>query len=124
MAALFLTGAPGVGKTTVLRRVLASYRGLPLQGFLTDEIRAGKERVGFRIVSLDGRAERLAHVDLVSPHRVGRYRVDVSAIERMVEATLGKPSFPEAVLVIDEIGKMECLSSERPPRSPTTMRSL
>src|SRR5438105_11951431 len=47
--ALLLTGVPGVGKTTVLRRVKDRLAGKQLRGFLTDEIRSRRgERLGFR----------------------------------------------------------------------------
>jgi nucleoside-triphosphatase len=49
----------------------------------------------------------IAHVDFASPYRVGRYGVDVAAIDRLVEAALTRPG---KVYLIDEIGKMECLS--------------
>jgi len=43
--ALLLTGAPGVGKTTILRKVVANLPPMTLRGFLTDEIREDSERV-------------------------------------------------------------------------------
>src|SRR5207248_11791886 len=46
--ALLLTGVPGVGKTTVLRRVKERLAGRRLRGFVTDEIRSRRgERLGF-----------------------------------------------------------------------------
>lgn len=50
----------------------------------------------------------IAHADFASPYRVGRYGVDVAAIDRLVEAALSRPA---KLYLIDEIGKMECLSS-------------
>lgn len=52
----------------------------------------------------------MAHVDFRGPHRVGRYGVDVSVIEALAESTLTRAPAPDLYLV-DEIGKMECLSS-------------
>ena len=62
--ALLLTGSPGVGKTTVIRRVAAELPGWHARGFTTEEIRVGGRRTGFGLETLDGRAETLAHVDL------------------------------------------------------------
>jgi len=108
MKALLLTGRPGIGKTTVIRRVAEALRAERIAGFFTEELRSRGERVGFRIVTLDGRRQPMAGVDLRSPHRVGRYGVDVAAIDALAEATLA----PEAaeVFLVDEIGKMECAS--------------
>ncbi|MEK7203909.1 MAG: nucleoside-triphosphatase, partial [candidate division NC10 bacterium] len=57
--AFLITGAPGSGKTTLIRAVLAE---LPAKagGFVTEEIREGGERVGFRVSALDGRAGTFA----------------------------------------------------------------
>jgi nucleoside-triphosphatase len=107
---LLLTGAPGVGKTTVLRKVRDLLAGRPLRGFLTDELRSERgERVGFRVETLDGRAARLASMGMRSRYRVGRYGVDVAALERIAVPALALGEQP-AVYLIDEIGKMECLS--------------
>jgi nucleoside-triphosphatase len=106
---LLLTGVPGVGKTTVVRRVVESLRGRPMRGFLTDEIRQGGRRTGFTITTIDGQSATLAAVDHPSPHRVGRYGVDVSSVERIVARSL-YPTNPDELVIIDEIGKMECLS--------------
>jgi nucleoside-triphosphatase len=88
-------------------------------GFYTEEIRAGRDRVGFRIVTLDGRDAVLAHVDRHGPPRVGKYGVDLAAIEAVaVPALTPRPSV--GVYLVDEIGKMECLS----PAFVAAMRAL
>lgn len=106
---LLLTGPPGVGKTTVIRRVAADLNRARLRGFLTEEIRSGGQRLGFRLETFDGRSLVLAHVDIRSPHRVGKYGVDVAAVDRLVESVLIQNGGRDLYL-IDEIGKMECLS--------------
>ena len=107
--ALLLTGVPGVGKTTVLRRVKDRLAGRQLRGFLTDEIRNRRgARLGFRIETLDGRTARLAGVGLRSTDRVGRYSVDVGALDAVAVPALVLEE--RAIYLIDEIGKMECLS--------------
>lgn len=109
--ALLLTGVPGVGKTTVLREVASALAGRRLRGFFTDEIRVEGERVGFRIESLSGERGTLARVGFKSSHRVGRYGVDIETLERFVESSLSAPT-REAIYFVDEIGKMECMSSQ------------
>jgi nucleoside-triphosphatase len=108
--ALLLTGRPGIGKTTVIRRLVAALPPLGLAGFYTDEIRSGRERSGFRAVTLDGWSVVIARVDRLSGERVGRYRVDVAAIDRLAERAFRAAGAADVILV-DEIGKMECLST-------------
>jgi len=107
---LLLTGPPGVGKTTVLRRVCHAlpHEARPV-GFITEEIRRDGRREGFRLVSLDGQEETLAHVDFDTRHRVGKYCVDIRALERTLRRSM-VPQGPNSLVVVDEIGKMECCS--------------
>ncbi len=106
--ALLLTGPPGVGKTTALRRAAEGLSDLEVRGFTTEEIREAGERVGFRIETFDGGSAVLAHVQIRSPHRVGRYGVDLAALDRVVAEQLA-PNRGDVVFV-DEIGKMETFS--------------
>jgi nucleoside-triphosphatase len=117
--ALLLTGYPGVGKTTVIRRVAAGLPGWRARGFTTEEIRVGGRRTGFGLETLDGRAETLAHVDLASPHHVGAYDVDVAMLDRIAVSALGADPAVQVYLV-DEIGKMECMS----PRFVAAVQAL
>ena len=105
-SALLLTGRPDVGKTTVLRRA-AERLGARVGGFYTEEIRTGGERRGFRGVPFGrGEAGIIADIALRAWPRVGRYRVDVAAIDRLAETTLW-PQPGVHVFFIDEIGKDE-----------------
>jgi len=109
MAALLVTGPPGCGKTTLIRRAVAEL-GVPAAGFYTEEVRSAGRREGFALVTLDGRRATLASVRMRGPHRVSRYGVDVGALE-----SIGLPALEEAaagskLLVVDEIGKMELFS--------------
>ena len=116
---LLITGNPGSGKTTVIRRVAAALSGQRLGGFYTEEIRVGGERRGFRLTTFDGRDRVMAHVEFRGPHRVGKYGVDVSVIDELAESALAVKAEPDVYLV-DEIGKMECLS----PRFVAALRGL
>lgn len=108
---LLLTGRPGVGKTTILRRVADSLEGVAFVGFYTEEIREGGRRRGFRGIPFGGGEERvIASTEIAGGPRVSRYGVDVEAIDRLTEDTLAEPGNADVVL-LDEIGKMECLST-------------
>ena len=104
-----ITGLPGSGKTTLFRRLVDELRHLNPVGFYTAEIRQGTSRKGFRLCSLDGRSGTLAHADLRTGYRVGKYGVDVNGFEAFLEK-LPFSALHKGVVMIDEIGKMECLS--------------
>jgi nucleoside-triphosphatase len=108
---LLLTGPPGGGKTTVVRRVADGLADRRICGFVTEEIRVKGERQGFRLETFDGRSAVLAHVSNRSGPRVGKYGVNVPALEGVVEAALDPKAGADFYLV-DEIGRMECLSEK------------
>lgn len=106
---ILIMGPPGVGKTTLIRRLAESLKGLHAQGFYTAEIKEEGIRKGFELVSLDGRRSLLSHVAIKAKEKVGKYKVDVPGFEAFLETI---PFFEKSVslVIIDEIGKMECLS--------------
>ncbi|MFB3885910.1 MAG: NTPase [Thermodesulfobacteriota bacterium] len=106
---LLITGLPGVGKTTLIKKLSEELRDLHPVGFYTEEIREEGERKGFELVSLDGRRGLLSHKDIKSPYRVGSYKVDIGGFETFLDSVpLGDPL--NRVIIMDEIGKMECFS--------------
>lgn len=107
---ILLTGAPGSGKTTLIRRVAERF-DRPAGGFYTQEIRAGSVRRGFEIVTLDGRRGTLAHVDIRGGPRVSKYGVDLDTLDTLAVAAIHEAIAAGGLVVIDEIGPMEILSA-------------
>lgn len=106
---IFLTGAPSSGKTTVIKKVIENLK-FPSNGFYTEEDRVAEKRVGFLMKTLDGRKGYLAHQDIKSNFHIRRYGVSIDNIE-----TIAVPSIAPIdnnIIILDEIGKMECFSEE------------
>lgn len=104
---IFLTGAPSSGKTTVIRKVIARLPH-PATGFYTEEELVGDKRVGFVMKTLEGKSGYLAHQDIRSDFHIRRYGVSIENIE-----TIAVPSITPLnrhIIILDEIGKMECFS--------------
>lgn len=108
---IIISARPGAGKTTLVKE-LATQIKAPKCGFYTEEILKDRNRAGFKAISLDGRKEViLAHVDIKSPYRVGKYKVNIKDFEPMAINILEQAlKDDEAVVIIDEIGKMELFS--------------
>ncbi|MBI2471859.1 MAG: NTPase [Planctomycetes bacterium] len=106
---LLITGKPGVGKTSVIKKIIPLL-GTSAGGFFTEEIRVMDRRMGFRIVTLDGEEGIMAHVDFNSNFKVGKYRVDLDSFEKVAIPAIEKAVKDKSIIVIDEIGKMELFS--------------
>jgi nucleoside-triphosphatase len=107
--AYLLSGEPGSGKTTIIKEVL-SKANKSAGGFYTEEIRSQGVRQGFQIVTLEGKSAVLSHTSVRSPHRVGKYGVDIDNMDKVAVPALRQAIQNKDSIVIDEIGKMELFS--------------
>jgi nucleoside-triphosphatase len=108
---LILTGTPGIGKTTVVKAVIAQL-GDQTGGFYTEEILGPGGRKGFKLITLDGQWGVMAHADFKSKSNVGRYGVEVHIVDRLGAGSILAAVETKPIVVIDEIGKMEMFSSQ------------
>lgn len=111
---ILVTGRPGVGKTTIVRKIVSEIKRLEpnwtISGFYTSEIRQKGRRIGFNLHTLNGQTgvlARLSNTTIKSKFRVGKYSVDVSDLEDIAVPILYRS---RDLLVIDELGKMELFS--------------
>jgi nucleoside-triphosphatase len=106
---VLLTGRPGIGKTTLIKRLIEA-SSLSKGGFYTEEVREKGQRVGFSLITLDGKRSLLAHLKTKSPYRVGRYGLDIDTFEAIGVESMRKAISTNDIIIIDEIGRMELFS--------------
>ncbi len=133
MRRIFLiTGRPGVGKTTLVKRIAeALYDKYSIAGFITQEVREAGVRVGFKIMTIEkvlgknGEEDWLAHVSMFRGNpKIGKYNVNIEAIDYIGIKTLEKALKENIELVIiDEIGPMELLSKKFLPTVEKVLNS-
>ena len=105
---ILFTGPPGCGKSTLIEKIVNEIER-PSTGFFTREMREKGHRVGFSINTLDGKQGVLAHQSIRSKYRVGKYGVNLEDIDYIAVPSM-IPANEEMMVIIDEIGKMECFS--------------
>ena len=113
MTIIVLTGAPGVGKTTAIIRVVRALkeRGLKVGGIVSREVRTNNMMVGFEFIDLTTNDRSVLASITGNGPRLGKYFVNVAgcrfAAERLTNAIRNSE-----VIVCDEIGPMELKSRE------------
>ena len=111
---LILTGAPGVGKTTVLTKTVDALKakGFSVGGMISREVREGNLRVGFEILDLtNGKHGWLAHVNGLGP-QVGKYHVNLDDLDNIGTTAITQALEKCGAIAIDEIGPMELYSQK------------
>jgi len=110
---IFVTGRPGIGKTSVLLRAVDTLkkRGYEVGGMISREVREGGVRVGFEIVDFyTGQRGWLAHVNQSVGPQVSKYRVNLSDLNAIGANSILNAVTKADIVVVDEIGPMELFS--------------
>ncbi|OGS49618.1 MAG: nucleotide kinase [Euryarchaeota archaeon RBG_16_68_12] len=105
-----ITGLPGAGKTYALMKVIEMLEAdrLKVGGMITEPIVKKNRREGFYVMDWATKERRVfASKDIESKTMVGRYGVDVTALEEVGVQALTYATANSDVIVIDEVGKME-----------------
>jgi len=110
-----ITGMPSVGKTQTLIKIIEflEKNGYNVEGMITEPMIEKKKRVGFYVVDWKTKDKDVfAHIEIDSKEKVGKYGVNVAALEKVgipaIEKAINDPEIN--IIVIDEIGKMEMMS--------------
>jgi nucleoside-triphosphatase THEP1 len=120
---VIITGPPEAGKTTIMQKLvelLDTLKGeVCYTGFSAVETRFGVVRQGFRIIPLGDAVDAvspwtLSHMNYTdSPYTVSKYGVDVETYDKNIPHCFkfrDSSSNLLPVVLIDEIGMMECYS--------------
>lgn len=108
---ILITGYPGVGKTTLIKKVIANLNR-NIGGFYTHERRINGKRTGFYISDFCGNKMVMADVNFRTGYRVGKYGVNLEAFEIIGIKALKKAKKNSDLVVVDEIGTMELFSEK------------
>jgi nucleoside-triphosphatase len=108
---ILITGKPRTGKTTLIKRLVENLSNTDAGGFYTEEITKNNLRLGFKIVTLDGKEGILAKKGMPSLFRLGQYGIDIRDLEEIGVKAIEQAIREKDLVVIDEIAKMELFSS-------------
>ena len=111
---ILLTGPPGIGKTSMLHRVVKELRerGQSVGGMICYEVREGGLRVGFEILDISTEQRGwLAHMNQPTGPIVGKYRINLTDLNLIGASSIVEAIQHSDLIVVDEIGPMELLSA-------------
>jgi nucleoside-triphosphatase len=110
-----ITGLPNAGKTQALVKVIEMLEegDQKVGGMITEPIIKSNRRVGFFVMDwMSKEKDVLAHIDFESKVVVGRYKVNIDALERIGVSAIENAGEQCDIIIIDEVGRME-VESER-----------
>jgi nucleoside-triphosphatase len=106
---VFIAGAPGIGKTSLISRLYRDLTPLFIRGFYKEAIQEYQILKGYRLATFDFQELILAHVHIVGPDKLGEFGLNLDGFNSLIKKQL-KPDPKVELFLIDEIGLMECAS--------------
>lgn len=111
---ILITGPPGVGKTTLVNRAIEHFRKqqLTIAGIVSDEVREGSVRLGFKIMDLATSEQGWLARKRPGPGiMIGTYTVEQDDLEKIgVGALQTAITTSPDLIFLDEVGPMEMTS--------------
>ncbi|MCS7103714.1 MAG: hypothetical protein NZ992_07545, partial [Candidatus Korarchaeum sp.] len=110
-----ITGRPGSGKSTCIAMLMDGLmsKGIRFGGIRTPEVRERGVRIGFIVEDLlTGDRDVFASIKFKGGPSISKYVVDLRRFESVAIPALTRAFRECEVILIDEIGKMELLSSK------------
>lgn len=110
-----ITGLPNAGKTQALVKVIEMLEEgeNKVGGMVTEPIMKKNRRVGFYVKDwITKEKDILAHIDFDSKVVVGRYKVNIEALERVGVSAIECAAQDCDIVIIDEVGRMEVESEK------------
>ena len=106
---VFIAGAPGIGKTSLISRLYRDLTPLFIRGFYKEAIQEYSVLKGYRLATFDFQELILAHIHIVGPDRFEEFGLNIDGFNDLIENQL-TPDPKVELYLIDEIGTMECTS--------------
>ena len=107
-----ITGRPGVGKTTLIEKVIEL---VPLSagGIVGKEVLVCGHRVGFSLIDIaTGESGVLAHIHQRVGPKIGKYTVNLDTLHDIAIPAIRHAIESKDLVVIDEFAPMELVSPE------------
>lgn len=108
---VLIAGAPGIGKTSLISRLYRDLTPLFIRGFYKESIQEYRILKGYRLATFDFQELILAHIHIIGPDRIGEFGLNLDGFNRLITKQL-TPDPKVELFLIDEIGLMECSSSQ------------
>jgi nucleoside-triphosphatase THEP1 len=108
---VLIAGAPGIGKTSLISRLYRDLTPLFIRGFYKEVIQEYRILKGYRLATFDFQELILAHIHIIGPDRIDEFGLNLDGFNQLITNQLA-PDPKVELFLIDEIGLMECRSTQ------------